>query len=158
MLQEVAVESGNYPPGDGVWAWSLAGVFSFGAVVLFRAGRRWDFAALVFDTAVVTLFVVLYGFELGTPVRELLVLPVLEAGFRYGLRGGLAWPLTTAPALALFEWRQADRLDYYPFDVGHILARSGSSSWPGCSRGPSGTASPGLEGERKSHFAPVGCR
>jgi hypothetical protein len=125
VLQEVAVESGNYPPGDGVWAWSLAGVFSFGALVLFRAERRWDFAALVFDTAVVSLFVVLYGFELGTPVRELLVLPVLEAGFRYGLRGGLAWPLTTAPALALFEWRQADRLDYYPFDVGHILGPIG---------------------------------
>jgi hypothetical protein len=100
-------------------------VFSFGALVLFRAGRQWDFAALVFDTAVVSLFVVLYGFELGTPVRELLVLPVLEAALRYGVRGGLAWPLTTAPALAVFEWRQAERLDYYAFDVGHILGPIG---------------------------------
>lgn len=124
VLLEVAVERGNYPSGHEAWAWALAGVFAAGALVLFRA-RCVVLPALLFDTAVVSAFVVLYGFELGTPVRQLLLLPVLEAALRYGRRGGLAWPLATAPALALFEWRQAVRLDYYPFDVGHVLGPVG---------------------------------
>jgi hypothetical protein len=29
--------------------------------------------------------------------------------------------LATAPALAFFEWRQAERLGFHPFDAGHVL-------------------------------------
>jgi hypothetical protein len=69
--------------------------------------------------------VLVYSFELGTPVRQLLLLPILEGALRFGLRGGLVTPFLTLPALALFEWRQAVSLDLYPFDIGHVLGPFG---------------------------------
>ena len=61
----------------------------------------------------------LYAVEPGTPARDLLVLPAVEAGLRYGRRGAL-WALTTIPALAVFEWRLSSELDV-PYDVGHAI-------------------------------------
>jgi hypothetical protein len=124
VLLEVAVEHGNYPPGDEGFAWAIAGVFTVGALVLLRF-REQRPAALAFDWTVVSSFVALYSFEVGTPVIQLLFLPVVEAALRYRIRGGLLMPLASAPALAFFEWRQAVRLDLHPFDPGHILGPIG---------------------------------
>ncbi|MGH3021745.1 MAG: hypothetical protein ACRDNR_16540 [Gaiellaceae bacterium] len=127
VLLEVAVERGNYPPGDERLAWALAGGFLVVAVVLLLARRR-PWAAptgLALDAALVSAFVALYSFEAGTTARQLLVLPVLEGALLYGLRGGLLLPLASLPALAFFEWRQAERLDLHPFDIGHVLGPAG---------------------------------
>jgi hypothetical protein len=124
-LLEVAIERGNYPPGHETWAWATAGVFVVGAVAFFLTDRRRGdggaaaVAALVLDTAVVSAFVVIYGFEPGSPVRQLLVLVVVEAALRYGKRGAV-WAVTSAPALAAFEWRVSDRLEL-PYDPGHVV-------------------------------------
>jgi hypothetical protein len=124
-ILEVAVERGNYPEGDERWAWAISATFAAGAAALFFAHRRklapraLGAAALVFDTVVVSAYVVLYGFEPSSPVRQLLILVVIEAALRYG-RAGAAWALTSAPALALFEWRASDRLDA-PYDPGHVV-------------------------------------
>jgi hypothetical protein len=124
-LLEVAIERGNYPEGDEPWAWAIGATFAAGAVGLFLAHRRalapraLAAAALVFDTAVVSAYVVLYGFEPGSPVRQLLILVVIEAALRYG-RVGAAWAITSAPALAVFEWRASERLDV-PYDPGHVV-------------------------------------
>lgn len=117
VFLEVAVERGNYPPGDERWAWGLACVFAAGAALLFFFRAR--LPALVFDTAIVSSFVVLYGFEPSSPVRQLFILVALEAGLLYGMRGA-AWVLTSFPALILFERSAADRLGE-PFDPGHVL-------------------------------------
>jgi hypothetical protein len=127
VLLEVAVERGNYPPGDERLAWALAGGFAAVALVLLRA-REHGWAApvgLVLDAAFVSAFVALYSFEAGTTARQLLVLPVLEGALLYALRGGLLLPLASLPALAFFEWRQAERLDLHPFDPGHVLGPVG---------------------------------
>jgi hypothetical protein len=123
VLLEVAVERGNYPPGDERLAWALAAAFGAAAVGLLLArGRPWAApAGLALDVALVSAFVALYSFEAGTTARQLLVLPVVEGALLYGLRGGLLLPLASLPALAFFEWRQADRLDLHPFDLGHVL-------------------------------------
>ena len=121
---EVAVERGNYPAGHEAWAWALAAVFAAGALVFARLPGL-ALAPLLFDLLVASGFVLLYAFELGTPVRQLLLLPVLEAGLRFGVRGGAAAAVAVVPALALFEWRQAVRLDLYPFDPGHVLGPFG---------------------------------
>ena len=124
-LLEVVIERGNYPPGHEAWAWSLGAAFSAGACALLLAhrrrvaGRLLAGLALLFDTAVVSGYVVLYGFEPSSPVRQLLVLVVAEAALRYGRRGA-AWALASAPALAIFEWRASDRLDV-PYDPGHVV-------------------------------------
>ena len=127
VLLEVAVERGNYPPGDERLAWALAAAFAAGAVGLLLArGRPWAPAAgLVLDVVLVSAFVALYSFEAGTTARQLLVLPVVEGALLYALRGGLLLPLASLPALLFFEWRQAERLDLHPFDIGHVVGPAG---------------------------------
>ena len=125
---EVAVERGNYPPGHEGWAWAVTAVFAVGGIGLFLASRRpgadsrplLGAVALVFDTAVVSAYAAIYAFEPGSPVRQLFFLVVIEAALRFGRRGGVLWPLASAPALAVFEWRQSDRLEL-PFDPGHVI-------------------------------------
>jgi hypothetical protein len=124
-LLEVAIERGNYPEGDERWGWAIGAAFAAGAVAFFGAHRRrlapraLAVGGLVFDTAVVSAYVVLYGFEPSSPVRQLLILVVIEAALRYGRMGAL-WAATSAPALAVFEWRASERLDV-PYDPGHVV-------------------------------------
>jgi hypothetical protein len=116
---EVAIEHGNYPAGDERWAWALAVVFALGAGLFFVL-RPGGLAALAFDVAIVSAFVVLYGFEPSSPVRQILFLPVIEAALRYGRLGGAVTPVASVPALTLFERRASDALDV-PFDPGHVI-------------------------------------
>jgi hypothetical protein len=127
VLLEVAVERGNYPPGDELRAWLLAAALASGAIVLLLARGRAGAAAagLAYDLVLVSGFVALYSFEPGTTARQLLVLPVVEGALLYGLRAGALLPLASLPALAFFEWRQAERLDLHPFDAGHLLGPVG---------------------------------
>jgi hypothetical protein len=118
VFLEVAIEHGNYPAGDERWAWALAAVFAL-AAVLFFVLRRGGLFALAFDVAIVSAFVVLYAFEPSSPVRDVLFLPVIEAGLRYGRLGGVVVPVACAPALALFERRTSDILDV-SFDPAHV--------------------------------------
>lgn len=127
VLVEVALERGNYPDGDERLAWLLAGAFTLAAAVLLLARRRRGAAAagLALDVVLVSAFVALYSFEAGTTARQLLALPVLEGSLLYGLRAGALLPLASLPALAFFEWRQAERLDLHPFDPGHVVGPVG---------------------------------
>jgi hypothetical protein len=115
---EVAIESGNYPSGYERWAWTTAGVFAAGAVVLLVV--RPPLAGVLFDAVVVSAFVCIYSFEPSSPVRELLFLPVVEAALCFGVRGGLALPLASTPSLAFFESKTSDELGV-AFDPGHVL-------------------------------------
>ena len=121
-LVEVAIERGNYPPGDERWAWALAGAFAAGAVLL--AVRPLRLVGVLFDLAAVSGFVVLYGFEPSSPARELFFLTTLEAALLFGLVGALLAPLASTPALAAFEARAADHLEV-AFDPGHVLGPAG---------------------------------
>ena len=127
VFLEVGSERGNYPPGYERWAWTLAALLAVGAGILFvvRAARGTiGVAAWVFDVAVVSAFAVVYSFEPSSPVRELLVLPVVEAALRWGRLGGALAPLASVPALALFEWKASDRLGV-PYDPGHVVTPVG---------------------------------
>lgn len=119
---EIAIEHGNYPPGYERWAWTTASVFAVGAVVIFLS--RQALAGLVLDALVVSAFVCIYSFEPNSPVRELLFLPVLEAGLLYGARVGAVWSLTSVPALGFFE-RQTSNALGAPYDLGHLLGPLG---------------------------------
>jgi K+-sensing histidine kinase KdpD len=129
-LLEVGVMTTDYPPDYEEVAWVITAVFAVGAVLLWilsrrerplAAQQRLAVTSLVFDTAVVAAFFVLYySFEVGTPIRLLLFLPVAEAAVRFGLVGGIVLPLALIPALLAGEWVRADRLDDYEFSADGI--------------------------------------
>jgi hypothetical protein len=126
-LVEVLLERGNYPQGDERLAWAITAAFAAGALLLLplRGRRRAALAGLGIDLAAVSAYVALYSFEAGSTVRHILVLPVVEGALLSGVRGGVLVALATAPALAFFEWRQAERLGFHPFDAGHVLGPVG---------------------------------
>jgi len=116
---EVGVVSSGYPPGYETYAWIITGILAGGAVALWLLARRdlapaaqraLGFSALAFDAAVVAAYAVLYySYELNTPVRQVLFLPVAEAAVRFGVAGGVLLPLLLAPFLAWGEHLRADR-------------------------------------------------
>ncbi|MBA2615378.1 MAG: GAF domain-containing protein [Actinobacteria bacterium] len=117
-LLEVGFVSHDYPEGYRTYAWVVTGVLVAGAAVIAwlaqrglaeRGQARLAFAALVFDAAIVYLYFAIYQFEEGIPTRGLVYLAVIEAGVRYGIRGGVALPLVTLPALTAVEWSRAER-------------------------------------------------
>jgi signal transduction histidine kinase len=132
----VGLLSHDYPAGYRTWAWAITAALAAGAAVLFALaridmnapGRRVvGAAALVFDVAVVYAYSFVFSFELGQPTWGILYLPVVEAALRYGLAGGIALPLATAPLLVLLEWWRSEQFPPPPFEVRHATLPFGIS-------------------------------
>jgi signal transduction histidine kinase len=130
VIVQALLELGDYPPGYERWAWTAVGVLAAGTGVFLLLGRQvgtragfraLGFAGLGFDTAIVFAFVFVFSFESGTPFWGLLYLPVVEAALRYGLRGGLALPLVSAPLVWGAEAFRAERFAPPPFALDHVL-------------------------------------
>jgi len=142
FLQVVLTKT--YPAGYEAIAWTLLAVFAAGSVVLFatvRESRAYSLAAMVFDFLVISGFAVLYAFDTGTPVRQLLYLAIVVGAARFGMRGGIAVALAAIPVSALFEQQRAHwshagyRIEFVVFQastgllialaVGWVVARFG---------------------------------
>jgi signal transduction histidine kinase len=104
--------STGYPPGYLRDAWITTAAFAAGSVILFVLSRRdlprqrqllLSVTALVFDTAIVSAYLLIYNFENGSPVRELIFLVVTEAAVRFGLVGPLVLTVATIPVLIEYE-------------------------------------------------------
>ena len=131
---QVAITSG-YPSGYEVWAWVTTGLFAVGALVLFRLGRRdWPraaqhrlgAAALAFDFAAVSAYILIFSFEDASPVRQVMYLPLIEAALRYGIWGAVAVVVASAPVMAVFEWLREHHSDprSYQDRLRHASARA----------------------------------
>jgi signal transduction histidine kinase len=116
---QVALSSG-YPNGYEAAAWATTGIFAVGAAGLFLLGRldlsdRGTFVlnvvAQLFDTAVVSAYVVIYSFERGTLVPETLFLPLVEGCVRFAVVGGVVVALASGPVMVAFEKLHGDRLN-----------------------------------------------
>ena len=144
-ILEVAFLS-DYPSGGyEAAAWVTTAVLAIGAVAFFLVGRRGAperlqpaicLAGLLFDTGVIWAYALVFTFEPGTPIRELLFFPVVEAALRYGLRGGLLMPAAQAPILLATEWWRSDRFappeftaDHVTFPLGLQFAMGGIIGW-----------------------------
>ncbi len=110
----------GYPPGHAAWAWTTTGVLAVGAAVIWwlarrdlqpRALARLGFGALAFDFLIVSSFVLALTFVRATPIRQVLILVLIEAAFRYGIVGGLGFVLANVPTLIAYEWLRADYFD-----------------------------------------------
>jgi signal transduction histidine kinase len=127
VLEVAVFKAGDYPQGYEAWALAITTVLAAGAVLFlvlaYRAPRSaWraiGFAALLFDSAIVYAYVFVYAFEPGTPIRQLVFIPLIEAAIRYGLVGGLALPAISAGLLVLAEWWRVSRFDG-DFDIDRI--------------------------------------
>ena len=127
---EVGLLKEDYPPGYERWAWALTALLAVGAGVLLwlayhvpsrTARRRIGFGALVLDTVVVYGYVLVYSFEPGTPIRQLVFIPLIEAALRYGIVGAFAMSAVSACLLAFTEWWREDRFPPQEFDVDRIV-------------------------------------
>jgi signal transduction histidine kinase len=130
---QVAISTG-YPNNYRAAAWIVTGVFAAGAVVLFLLARRQlteqalprlGLAAMLFDFAVLSAYVIVYSFERGTPIRQLLALAVIEAALRYGISGAVICALVTAPVLVGFEWLRKEHSPPHTFKVNFVTFQVG---------------------------------
>jgi len=115
-----AAVSGPYSRGESVWIWATTVVLAIGACVLVwlcrggvpaRAFTRIGLAALVFDFVVVSSYTLALYSQRVTPVRQLLIVVLIEAAFRYGLRGGLVAALASIPVLVGSEWFRSQHFE-----------------------------------------------
>ena len=128
----------HYPSGYELVAWLLTAALAVGAVALYatvRDTRAYRFVAMAFDFAIVAAFTVLYGFELGTPTRQLLFLAIVVGAVRFGMRGGLAVALAAVPVAAIFEQQRAHwfhvhyRIEFVTFQAGAGLLMALLVGW-----------------------------
>ena len=131
-IVEVGLLSTDYPPGYEGRAWATTGLLAVAGVAFFLISRWEGFASsprligllgLTVDTVIVTAFVLIYQYEIGSSVNELFFVLLVEAAVRYGIRGGLLMPLAIAPLLALAEWWRESRFDNPPhgYQADHIV-------------------------------------
>jgi signal transduction histidine kinase len=132
-LLEVALFSPGPDPSYRPAQWALTGAFGAGAVVLFWLSRvatpEWlstvGFAALVFDTAVICTYAVVYSYEYGNQTRWAVVLVLVEAALRYGLPGGVLMSGVLVPYFWFNEWWRAHHFGPPGFIAGRVSFPSG---------------------------------
>jgi len=127
------VLSTGYPPGYLRDAWLVTVLFAIGAAVIFVLSRQemsrprqlvLAVSALAFDTAVFSAYLLVYNFDSGSPIRQVLYLAVIEAAVRFGIIGPIVLTVLTVPVLIEFERLRADsageafHADYVVFQVG----------------------------------------
>jgi signal transduction histidine kinase len=114
---QVAVSSG-YPSGYATAAWATTGILAVTAAALFllvrldvsdRASLVFSIAAQLFDTAVVSAYVVIYSYERGTLTPETLFIPLIEGCMRFAVVGGIIVAAASAPVMLAFEKLRSDR-------------------------------------------------
>jgi len=115
-----AVLAAPYPASEGNWIWVTTGVFALGSAVMFFLARQdlsdaalgWlGFAALVFDFCVISSFILALHYESTTPIRQVMILVLVEGAYRYGIPGGLTVAAASVPVLVGFEWLRADHFN-----------------------------------------------
>jgi signal transduction histidine kinase len=131
-IVEVGLLSTDYPSGYENWAWVTTALLAVGAGLFYvlsgekafaRAPRRIGVLGLALDTGIVAAFVLIYQYEVGSPVNQLFFVLLVEAAVRYGIRGGVLMPLAIAPLLAVAEWWRESRFDNPPhgYQVDHVV-------------------------------------
>jgi signal transduction histidine kinase len=136
---QVALSSG-YPPHYRLIAWVITAVLAMGALTLYplardRPGTAMGLAALTFDTLIVSAYTLLFSFQAGTPIRQLLNLVVIEGAVRFATLGGVAVVAATIPVTAVFEWLRSRhfhvpfRIEYVTFQVGAELLMALLVGW-----------------------------
>jgi signal transduction histidine kinase len=130
---QVLLTSG-YPSGYENRAWTTTVVFAIGAAILFWLSRRdmprrrqvlLAFVSLGFDTLIISSYLLIYNFENGTPVRQVMYLAIVESAVRFAIVGPLVLTALTLPVLVEFERLRAERAGE-PFHTDYVTFQAGS--------------------------------
>jgi signal transduction histidine kinase len=130
---QVALSTG-YPSGYEADAWVITVVFAVGTGILFFLSRRdmprrrqalLALTALAFDTGVICGYLLIYNFEAGTPVRQIMYLAVVEAAVRFAILGPIVLTALTLPVLIVFEHLRSQHADE-AFHVDYVTFQAGS--------------------------------
>jgi len=130
---QVAIST-DYPHDYERWAWVTTGIFAAGtAILLWLSRREWSrprqlalgFFALSFDFAVVSAYILLYSFEQGSPIRQIMFLPLVEAALRWGLTGALVLVLASVPVMAVFEWLRERQVAPRSYHLNYVTLQIG---------------------------------
>jgi signal transduction histidine kinase len=125
----------DFPDGFETAAWASTLALAIGAVVILalvyrplsrRAVRMLGVGELVFDTLVASAFVLSFSFQTGTPVRQLMYLPVLEAALRFPMWGPLVVVAATTPVLILFEHLRGEHAPPHGFHTHYVTFQIGA--------------------------------
>src|SRR5262249_50739006 len=85
ILQAILAEP--YPASEGNWIWLTTAIFAIGSAVLFYLARldlsdatlgRLGLIALIFDFAVISSFILALHYEATTPIRQVMILVLIE--------------------------------------------------------------------------------
>jgi signal transduction histidine kinase len=141
---QVALSTG-YPPGYRTAAWIVTAVFAVGAALIWALARRpldlrrarlLAIGALAFDVAVLSAYLLAYSWEAGSPIRQVLLLAVVEAAIRFGMVGPVVVTAATVPVLVEFERLRSHhsaprhfRVDYVTFQIGTQLILGAIVGW-----------------------------
>src|SRR6266540_3315251 len=68
--------------------------------------------ALAFDTAILSAYLLVYNFDSGSPIRQVLYLAVTEAAVRFGIVAPLLLTVATVPVLIEVERLSSIRGDH----------------------------------------------
>jgi signal transduction histidine kinase len=130
---QVAVAT-DYPHNYERWAWVTTGLFAAGTLLILWLSRRGlrppaqvalGYLALAFDFAVVSAYVLLYSFDQGSPIRQVMFLPIVEAALRFGIPGAVGLALASTPVMAIFEWLRERRLAPRSYHVNYVTLQIG---------------------------------
>jgi signal transduction histidine kinase len=125
----------DFPDGYDTAAWASTIVLAVGAVAILvlvyqplsrRAVRMLGVGELCFDTLVASAFVLSFSFQTGSPVRQLMYLPVLEAAFRFPVWGPVIVVAATTPVLILFEHLRAQHSPPRSFHTHYVTFQVGT--------------------------------
>jgi signal transduction histidine kinase len=114
-ILEVGLFSTNPLPSYRPAQWSITGVFVAGSLTLGAVTRiapdGWipvlGLTALVFDTAAIGAYAIVFSYEYGNQTRWALIFAVVEGAMRYGRIGGVLLPLALIPYFWFNEWWRA---------------------------------------------------
>jgi signal transduction histidine kinase len=114
-ILEVGLFSANPLPSYRPAQWSITGVFVAGSLTLGAVTRiapdGWipvlGLTALVFDTAAIGAYAIVFSYEYGNQTRWALIFAVVEGAMRYGRIGGVLLPLALIPYFWFNEWWRA---------------------------------------------------
>jgi signal transduction histidine kinase len=123
----------DYPHGRLAWTWATTAALGVGALAFLwlvqqeppaRRLARIGVAALAFDTALVSSLALSLTFVRATPIRQVLILVLIEGAFRYGIRGGFGFVVANVPTLIAYEWLRKDFF-HEPFHYENITLQVG---------------------------------